>query len=328
MTDHSTYPYTDEDFLIDEEGYEDSPSLSVQDQYNERFLSYKNSNILTNIIMVTPEAAAVFLETNTKKNRRVVQSNVHKFSRDMADGTWRLSTDAIAFDTNGELINGQNRLHAVVKSGMTVPFLVMRNVPVETFDVLDQGAKRTFANVLEGMGVVQANGVGATVKQVLSWEKTGTPGRGGSTQRHSTAEMKERYLAEPEAFDTVVRKVAKLCGSKSHPGGYNLWGACGYFFYKASPEDFDWWVDALVHGVDPITKDTLPADHPVRVFREMLVKSAVNPKSSSWDPGSMDAFGRTVKCWNAYRSGKMVNPRSGITYRTSGPRAEAFPEVQ
>jgi hypothetical protein len=56
---------------------------------------------------------------------------------DMAAGRWQLTHQGIAIGPNGEVIDGQHRLHAVVLSGVTVMMLVTYNVPVESVTVID-----------------------------------------------------------------------------------------------------------------------------------------------------------------------------------------------
>ena len=60
----------------------------------------------------------------------------------MKNDQWYLSTDAIAITPEGELVNGQHRLHAVVKSGISVDFVVFRNYPKQNVKCLDVGKKR------------------------------------------------------------------------------------------------------------------------------------------------------------------------------------------
>src|SRR5262249_11917158 len=80
------------------------------------------------------------------------QSDIFKYADDMLAGRWRLSFQGIAFDTSGRLIDGQHRLLAVLRSGMTIPFMVFRNVDMEIADSIDTGRKRSFADfsILEG----------------------------------------------------------------------------------------------------------------------------------------------------------------------------------
>ena len=60
----------------------------------------------------------------------------------MKSGHWYLSTDAIAFTEQGELVNGQHRLRAIVDSQTDQAFIVIRNFVRDDVKCLDLGRKR------------------------------------------------------------------------------------------------------------------------------------------------------------------------------------------
>ena len=47
----------------------------------------------------------------------------------MKAGRFILSDSAICFNTENTLVNGQHRLLAVIKTGLTQPFIVIKNLP-------------------------------------------------------------------------------------------------------------------------------------------------------------------------------------------------------
>lgn len=102
------------------------------------------------VVMVSPEVAARWLESNT--HNRPMRNVVNQYAADMAAGRWTFDAAAICFNSEGRLLNGQHRLRAVVESGQTVPFQVARNVPDEAMKTMDTGAKRSAADYfsLEG----------------------------------------------------------------------------------------------------------------------------------------------------------------------------------
>jgi hypothetical protein len=75
------------------------------------------------IIDVTPIQAANWLESN-KFNRKISDVSVSRYARDMTNGHWTLNHQGIAFDDEGVLVDGQHRLMAIVKSGVTVKMMV------------------------------------------------------------------------------------------------------------------------------------------------------------------------------------------------------------
>lgn len=97
------------------------------------------------IMYITPTIAAEMLQRNIK-NRNVSPQVVSSYAADMAAGHWDLTPQPIAFDDRGILMDGQQRLMAVVKSGVSCQFVVCRNAPM-TYNI-DNGRKRTVLNQL------------------------------------------------------------------------------------------------------------------------------------------------------------------------------------
>jgi len=92
---------------------------------------------------ITVSMARDFLANQIDNQRSLNKNLVRKYARDMRDGAWTLSTDAIGFSKEGKLINGQHRLKALVESGVEGQFLVAEKIDAEAFANLDNVAKRT-----------------------------------------------------------------------------------------------------------------------------------------------------------------------------------------
>ncbi len=100
---------------------------------------------------ITPELAAKLLEKNISNNRNIKASVVEKYYQDMSSGNWKLS-DALKFDKHGNLIDGQHRLHAIIKFNRPVDFLVVENYDTESAQYLDIGSKRTVKDIADLQG--------------------------------------------------------------------------------------------------------------------------------------------------------------------------------
>jgi hypothetical protein len=99
--------------------------------------------------LITPEMAKHWLTVANTNNRSLSQSHVADLARMMASGQWILSGQTISFDENGRLVDGQHRLSAVVKSGVSAPFLVVRGVPSNAFAVIDVGRNRSAGTIAQ-----------------------------------------------------------------------------------------------------------------------------------------------------------------------------------
>lgn len=73
---------------------------------------------------------------------------VDKYASDMSHGRWMESHQGIAFDTNGDLQDGQHRLAAIVKSGVSVWMMVTTNAPVSNFKITDAIRPRTASDII------------------------------------------------------------------------------------------------------------------------------------------------------------------------------------
>jgi hypothetical protein len=89
---------------------------------------------------ITPDVAKALLVGNTA-NRNISKLHVARLAREMELGRWQTSHQGIAVATCGRILDGQHRLHAIVSSGVTVTMAVARDVPEDTFDVIDLNNK-------------------------------------------------------------------------------------------------------------------------------------------------------------------------------------------
>lgn len=87
------------------------------------------------------------LELNSKHNRPISESLVKTLMADMDAGKWETTHEAIAYDTEANLIDGQHRLHAIARSGKTLWMWVAYNCDPSTFNKVNIGRVRTSADL-------------------------------------------------------------------------------------------------------------------------------------------------------------------------------------
>jgi hypothetical protein len=104
-------------------------------------------------VEINPSFASVILSSLNDNNRPLSDSTVDAYATDMENGTWGKSNDAICFSKTYRLLNGQNRLKAVVKSGKTILFFVQFGFDNSDFMHMDSGKKRNGANRLQIGGI-------------------------------------------------------------------------------------------------------------------------------------------------------------------------------
>lgn len=117
-------------------------------------------------IMLTPEIAEEWLGTMPGYQRKASAVVVAEYAKDMADGRWVANTgDAIRFNRQGQMIDGQHRCMAVVESGVPIPVILIEGLDDEVFMVLDKGRKRTAADSIGGKN---ANVRAAIAKAIIA----------------------------------------------------------------------------------------------------------------------------------------------------------------
>lgn len=104
------------------------------------------SDVRFKVEQIDPKTAEAYLEHN-KINRPLRKGGVEKFATDMKNGDWGLTHQAIAFDEQGNILDGQHRLWAIVESGCTIEMPVARGLDPSARDFIDQGIPRTVVDV-------------------------------------------------------------------------------------------------------------------------------------------------------------------------------------
>ena len=91
---------------------------------------------------VTPELAAHYLKRNVDNYRKISKTKVAQYAAEMKAGKWQLNGEAIMFDEEGKLKNGQHRLAAVIAAGIPVKMAIVNGVGNDV-TIYDVGSMRT-----------------------------------------------------------------------------------------------------------------------------------------------------------------------------------------
>jgi hypothetical protein len=146
---------------------------------------------------VTPTTAKGWLKQN-KRNRPLVPNIVAGYARDMAAGHWQLTGEAIKFDTDGNLADGQHRLSAIVAANVAIDMLVVRNVLPETQTVMDSGRKRTASDALTLVGQKNPSILAAAARFALREPGCGYIGTEERVSNPTNSEIAEFIDGHPD----------------------------------------------------------------------------------------------------------------------------------
>lgn len=127
------------------------------------------SKVSTTTETVTPAMAESWLEKN-KDNRPVRDHHVRMLAKEMQEGRWHLNGEAIVFDWNGHLLDGQHRLWASYEHHQSFHTVVVRGIDPAAFKTLDSGMKRSAGDVLAKAGIQYGTLTAAALRLVHFYE--------------------------------------------------------------------------------------------------------------------------------------------------------------
>lgn len=248
--------------------------------------------VAAEIVTVTPQLAEQWLSGNTV-NRKIRIAKVNDYASDMLAGRWTISEAAICFAPDGKLLNGQHRLTAVVASGVAVPMLVMRNVPLAAMGNMDSGVKRSAADQLGFDGEKNAAALASAVRLAILY----TDGRiykDRKIQGTTNGELREFVADNPDLRDSVAFIYA-------HAGTVDLTPtakivAHWIFARTTTSDEANLFFELLASRTDlPAGSPILALDSRLREIRKSRVRLT-----------HREELYLLVKAWNYWRLGRQV----------------------
>ena len=255
------------------------------------------------VATVTPTDAKRWLDANTH-NRSLRPMVVAAYARDMAAGRWQFNGEAIKFATDGTLLDGQHRLHAVVKSGATITVLIVNGLPAETQDVMDSGAKRQASDALRLAGVKNSTTTAAIARLALNIDISG--GKKITNGRAFThPEILDFLDSHPGVIDAAVAAAhyRTKIDMQASVLGY-AWWRLGNVSAKATGEFFETIANSQTSGKgDP---------------RAALISRLNSARRNNERIAQQAQVSLLFRAWNAWRKGQQVE-RFQIESRTGEP---------
>lgn len=240
---------------------------------------------------VTPALAQEWLTFNVR-NRPLRLRRVNEYARDMAAGNWRLTGEAIKFATDGTLLDGQNRLHAVIQADAPVRILVARNVEADAQDVMDTGAKRQASDMLNMHGHGNATLLASTAKWCVLYDADMIyVDRAARAVTHSDI---EKYVADNVELAEAVTLAGNL---RRHIDLQpSVLATAVYLTRRLNPNASTEFFSRVADGAG------LPAGSPILALRSRLREIKNNRQRV--EPEALISL--TVRAWNAWRKDRRV----------------------
>ncbi len=266
---------------------------------------------------VTPQEAATWLSTKNSRNRPVSENAVAKYAQEMKAGRWVDNGKGLVFGTSGQLLDGQHRLLASVRTNKAFDTTITWGVPDEYFDTIDDCNTRSLADVLHIKGEAGSRFLAAGVR--FLWEY--------ATGQIETKDLRHGQIATKPLLEATLDKHRKITTSvkfylmlKARPGGLLIPAAMAvglhYLFTLVDEKKADEFFSRLQSGLE------LTEDNPVYILRNRLI-SGQKEASSKLTRSAM--FYYVVTAWNAYASGTYMK-RLVFNADTPTPDIEGIPK--
>ncbi|MCS4153327.1 hypothetical protein GGQ03_000584 [Salinibacter ruber] len=291
-------------------------------------------------IDITPAQAQRWLGRN-KRNRPLRPGQVKRYAKLMDEGKWITSPDAIAFDSEGRLINGQHRLQAAVQADEPIEdALVASGLPTSAFKIADMGAKRTAADVLRIEGFRHPQELGAVMKLLVLWAQD-------RLEKCNEYEVTEKFrvvraaeLTVPRAYKSIER-VGKHKQALKGSLPRSLVAFTHFLYRPAHAEAADSFIDQILTGKgivdwvvtgESVTPKPEAADRqveqgsvydsPAYLLRRKITSRRVSASREKWLAWLIQSFN-----WHVRKE-----PHGRLRYRPSDqfprPEVRGIPELE
>lgn len=220
--------------------------------------------VVSQWILVTPAMAAHWL-LNNFVNRPMSDDVIAAYTRDMLNGQWIQTHQGIAFNDRDHLIDGQHRLTAIVRSGMTVAMMATFGLPskiegseMTTMDAVDRGRTRSVADQLKIQHGMKNGSAIASITAALA-----NLCYNQRTRRLSVGQTLEIYRAFQESVDLIIATRPK------EPGIKNVGVMAAFAFARTADPQRAHRVESLYDYLS-FGGDT-PPGKPIRLLRDFLI---------------------------------------------------------
>lgn len=274
--------------------------------------TYKTDEGTVNIIVedLTPNKAEKYLKSNTQ-NRKLNQNRVDVYKNDMINGRWKQNGIPIIIGDDGILKDGQHRLSACIRSGITLKNQLVIIMPQKQANCYDIGLARSVKDIalLEGFDdiLLKNNSIASMMNYCIkNGMKVDVP------PKMMTIEYIEKYHDACQwVYDNFLKKSAKFRGLSSAGTAAAVLNA---YLNQYPLSKLEMWCDILINGIPTNEKD-----FGILRYRDYLLTAC----GGSGSRFQRDTYFRAQSSLRNYEKGKIVGkcvPSTTEFYR--------FPEME
>lgn len=257
-----------------------------------------SNQLISRVETITPVLAEEYLRHNTK-NRQLRKNLVSFYAEQMRKGQWMLNGEAIIFNEQGTLVDGQHRLAAVIEADKGIDMLVVRNADKDSFATIDSGVSRKVQDTFYVKGIPSASGVSAIIGRYLRLVAGLSIGKKVTGRKDANAMSRQDLLLEYAKDEDFWQEIVRFADSgyamlrilaKSEIGGYVS------YLIKSKGHDRD-----VVYGFfDELLRKDIPTSPMIAALRRRLI----NDRTATTHMGAVYRQQLITKIWNYHIQGK------------------------
>lgn len=263
-----------------------------------------DSPVTFSLETITPEAAAAMLK-DRPLNRRINPERVRGFSRALKNGQWKLNGQPIILSPDGELLDGQHRLSAIIDANTPAICAIAWGVSKDAMPTIDSGKSRSGPDILKLQGHVNTNHLAALASLVYGWTTT-KPNMGFGlsigARPHELLMVLDEFPELPDYLGLATRLVPSRVMSP------NIAAFCLWLFTTNDAAKAENFIASLGNG------EMLSSTDPIYRLRESLLRTASHRGA---ERRRSVVLALTIKAWNLWlkdRPCHMLKLREGESF--------------
>lgn len=260
--------------------------------------------------IIDPVRAKELLALNTC-NRKLKKNYVKQLAEKMTSGEWLFNGDTIRIKGD-RLIDGQHRLHAIVKSGLSQRMLLVDSIDDNAFQTIDVGKRRSPGDTLEALGEKNSRLLASAVRTCIIYDSyaANKDVLHADIFRHSDVRNKIKHSDIIEFLD----KNPSFRESLDNNGSTMLKSYKTSLHYIFSRIDSDL-ADEFINRMNGNYEGKDKKDHFIYFREKLITMNSSNSKKNE----KFIVMALAIVAWNCKRSG---DKPSSIRF---DPRTDKFP---
>lgn len=250
------------------------------------------------LVTVTPKLAQEWLE-GPVHNRELKQVTVDFHIGILRSGDWKLTPDAVAFDTDGKMTNGQHRCSAIFLSGISAPMYVVRGLDPEAILATDQGRKRAVHEQISLTDGVEISKIHIAIARAMAG---GLEGRMARTVPRTIHEMR-RFVGRH--YDAIITSDLLIHQNVKGVSSAGVKAVLARATYHVDANKLKNFARILETGTN-MDGSLSPNENAPVVLRDMLIRHGSKARYATL---AREVYARTERALAAYLIGRSLKHR-------------------